>query len=272
MKYLSTILLLILLFSCHKETEVSREQTFRKGGIKGRPVKPVDTVVVPVDTVVVTPPDTTADTVILPFSYSLWMPPVMNQGSEGACHSFSSVFARASEYYYSTGKQTAFSPSYLFNQIASANCVSSTLLGNLNLLKEKGVCTLSSFPFTWLDGCSLQPDSLQNAEALNYRIKGYTEIKAADIVGLKKALFENHALVIQIVPDQQFLDAKEGFVWRTFSGAMGSHGVAVCGYDDSVKAFKIINSFGTSWGSSGYGWISYDLFPQVSSSAFKMIL
>ena len=45
---------------------------------------------------------------------------------------------------------------------------------------------------------------------------------------------------------------------------LGGHAVLVCGYDDSVTcpgasagAFKIKNSWGTSWGQEGYFWMSY---------------
>ncbi|MDD2890689.1 MAG: C1 family peptidase [bacterium] len=36
-----------------------------------------------------------------------------------------------------------------------------------------------------------------------------------------------------------------------------NHGVTLCGYDDTRGAWLIKNSWGTSWGESGYGWISY---------------
>ncbi|TQV81020.1 C1 family peptidase [Exilibacterium tricleocarpae] len=38
----------------------------------------------------------------------------------------------------------------------------------------------------------------------------------------------------------------------------GGHAVLAVGYDDAKKAIKIRNSWGTSWGDNGYGWLSYD--------------
>lgn len=46
--------------------------------------------------------------------------------------------------------------------------------------------------------------------------------------------------------------------------------MCVVGYDDSKKAVKIINSWGTSWGINGYGWISYDLIKNQSLEAYVM--
>ncbi len=42
------------------------------------------------------------------------------------------------------------------------------------------------------------------------------------------------------------------------SPASIGHAVCLVGYDDNKNAFKFINSWGTSWGIDGYGWISYD--------------
>jgi len=40
----------------------------------------------------------------------------------------------------------------------------------------------------------------------------------------------------------------------------GGHAVMAVGYDDTKKAFLIRNSWGTSWGHSGYGWLPYWYF------------
>ena len=39
---------------------------------------------------------------------------------------------------------------------------------------------------------------------------------------------------------------------------LGGHAVTIVGYDDNRGAFKIRNSWGTSWGQKGYFWIDYD--------------
>ena len=50
----------------------------------------------------------------------------------------------------------------------------------------------------------------------------------------------------------------------TGDSLVGGHAVNVVGYDDSLQigsttgAFLIRNSWGTSWGMSGYGWLPYD--------------
>lgn len=237
---------------------------------RGKPVKDTTVVTPPTDTVIV-------DTVIapiLPSSYSLWTPPVINQGSEGSCNAFNTgYYARSIEHYYKTGQQLLFSPEYLFYYSKSSNtCSGSALITNLNILVEKGICTFDKMPYTWTNGCGVAPNAEQEAEAENYKIKDYSKILISDSIALKTAITQNHPLVIQVVVDNEFWNAKYGFVWRTFSSPIVAHGITIVGYDDGKHAFKVVNQWGTSWGDNGFGWIDYDLMTTVSSSAFKIIL
>jgi hypothetical protein len=249
---------------------------YRKG--RGKPVK--DTVVVTppdtttVDTVVIVPPPTVDPVPVLPASYEIGMPTPLNQGSEGSCVSFSIVYAREREQFNKTGQWTMLSQEYLFDQNTNdhTSCSGSGIITTLNFLISNGVCTQASMPYSWYNGCSLVPTWEQTTEASQYRISNYTQILASDITGIKQALLQNHSLVIQVCPDQAFCDATAGFIWKSLGQILGYHSLTVCGYDDSKHAYKIINSWGVNWGDAGYGWIDYDLFPKVSSSAMKMIL
>ena len=44
-----------------------------------------------------------------------------------------------------------------------------------------------------------------------------------------------------------------------------SHSMVLVGYDDSKKAFNIMNSWGTEWRNNGYCWIEYDLFSRITN-------
>jgi hypothetical protein len=63
-----------------------------------------------------------------------------------------------------------------------------------------------------------------------------------------------------------FIGAGPGFIWKSYSGS-GSlpHAVLICGYDDAKHAYKVMSSWGTSWGDGGFSWIDYDFFVQKSS-------
>ncbi len=223
--------------------------------------------------IVVTPPPTT-----LPTSFTLAMPPVVNQGSEGACIAFAVAYARSYEAFKATNA-TAYStsanilsPEYLFNQTkSSTTCSGSALLTSLNFVRDNGICTWASMPYTWT-GCSLMPTAAQTTEAGKYRISSYSQIYASDITAIKTMIAAKRPLVSQYSVDNQFYNATAGFIWKTFSGVVGSHALVICGYDDSKNAFKVINQWGTSWGDAGYSWIDYSLLKSVSSNLFVMNL
>jgi len=254
-------------------------RTARKGGKPGT-TTPTDTTVTttpppPSDTTTITPPPTTDTTVItpapLPSNYSIVMPSVRQQGSEGSCVAFAVTYARAAQQYYKTGATSyndavnVFSPEYVFNQVTMTGCTGSAVTTSLDLLKNQGVCTWQSMPYTWLNGCSLLPTAAQTAEATNYKITSYSRIIDSDRVAIKTMIAANHPVIASFTIDQSFYDAYPGFIWKSLTGNSGSHTMAICGYDDAKHAYKAINSWGPTWGDGGYIWIDYDFFPIAAS-------
>lgn len=231
------------------------------------PTSPTDT------TKTTTPTDTTIiSTPALPAAYSLNMPPVRNQGTEGSCVAFAvAYYARSAEQYYKTGASSfsdatnSFSPEYVFNQVKiDASCSASAVVNSLDLIKSQGVCTWQSMPYTPY-GCSTMPATAQTTEAANYKISSYSKIINSDQTAIKTMLAAKHPVVASFTIDPSFYSATPGFIWKSLTGNSGSHTMALCGYDDAKHAYKAINSWGTSWGDAGYIWIDYDFFPVTSS-------
>lgn len=222
------------------------------------------------DTTIVQPPPTN-----FPSSYALQMPPVGYQGSEFSCVPFAAVYsARSAEQYYRTGATSysystnIFSPEFVYNQTKfSSDCGSGTsVVTVLEFMKNKGAATWQSMPYSSSDGCSTLPTSTQSSQALNYRIASYAKLMSNDQQGIKTMLLNRHPVIFTCDVDQNFYNARAGFVWSSFAGSMGlSHALVICGYDDARQAYKVMNSWGTGWGDAGYSWITYQLFPQVSS-------
>ncbi len=53
---------------------------------------------------------------------------------------------------------------------------------------------------------------------------------------------------------------------------LGGHAVLCVGYDDSRSCFRILNSWGTNYGDSGYFWLHYDLLEVLEVSDSWIIL
>ncbi len=220
-------------------------------------------------------PDT-APTVItstsLPASYQLVMPPVQNQGSEFSCVAFAVGYAaRSAEQYYKanassySASSNIYSPEFLYNQTKIGDCGSGTsIVRTLEFLKATGICSWQSMPYSTTNGCSLMPTSAQLSEAANYKITNYSGVYKSDVTAIKTMLVNKHPLMITVTLDQSFTNAQPGFIWKSYSGSNGfSHALTICGYDDAKQAFKVMSSWGTTWGDAGFSWIDYQFLKQT---------
>lgn len=221
------------------------------------------------DTPVVTLPPTT-----IALAFELTTPPIGNQGNEGTCVPFAIAYAaRSIEYYYSTNASeysvnlNIFSPEYAYDLTKFGDCGSGTsMTAVLDLLQQQGVCTWQMMPYSDVNGCSLVPDNSQTQNASGYKISSYVKIINSDKVAIKTMVASNHPVIATILADNSFVNARTGFIWKTYSGSgMLPHTLIICGYDDARNAYKVMNSWGTSWGDAGYSWIDYDFFPQKAS-------
>lgn len=250
---------------------------------KSKPgTNPVDTTTTttpttPTDTTTSTAPATPTDTTVittptLPSNYSLSMPLVRSQGTEGSCVAFAvAYYTRSAEQYYKTGASSfsdainSFSPEYVFNQVTiDASCSGSAVVNSLDLIKSQGVCTWQTMPYSPY-GCTTLPTATQTAEAANYKITAYSKIINSDQTAIKTMIVAKHPVIASFTIDQSFYNAYPGFIWKSLTGNSGSHTMALCGYDNAKHAYKAINSWGTAWGDAGYIWIDYDFFPITSS-------
>jgi hypothetical protein len=223
---------------------------------------------------------TTVPTTSLPSSVILTTPTPGNQGGEGSCVSFAIVYGQRSiEQYYKSGasgyslSSNVFSPEYVFNQINGGSCSGSSLLGNYSILTSQGVCTWSSMPYSYTNGCSLLANSTQISEAAKYKITSYSVVYSSDITAIKTMLASKHSIAINIRYDDTFLNAGPTTIWKTTPGLIyGTHGILIVGYDDSKHAYKVMNSWGTSWGDGGFSWIDYDLMPSITGGGYIMTI
>lgn len=210
-----------------------------------------------IETIIVDPPASSG--------VILWTPLVSNQGGEGSCVAFAVGYsARSVEWFYKTNQKVRFSPEYLFNQVKfGETCdVGTAMQTAIEFMMVNGICTYESMQYSSTNGCDSLPNEQQRQEALLYKIDGYYKMYPSDQAAIKSMIDQNHPVIISIVVDNEFLNAKPGFIWDRYSGngSLG-HSVLICGYDDNKKAYYIMNSWGTSWADGGFSWITYELFP-----------
>ena len=207
-----------------------------------------------------------------PASFSLPVPPVLNQGSEGSCVSFStgyyirSIMEYTSKGHTSFGTNTnIFSPEFMHNNIkVAASCSSgSTSTNAANFLIANGCCRFDSMPYSWLNGCSDLGSDAVKAEAAGFKISSYALTYATDQAAMKQLILNNQPLTFATGVDNDFCNAVgPNYVWKVYGSAVGYHQMTIVGWDDSIEggSWKIVNSWGTNWANAGYCWIPYTFF------------
>ena len=195
------------------------------------------------------------------------MPAVGNQGGQGSCVGWATSYYKG----YQEKKDMSwgnvmFSPSFIYNQINGGIDGGAYPSDAYELMMNLGNCRLSTMPYTDTNYTN-QPNANQLNEAENFKALDWgflidTGFYAAKTDSLKQYL-QDDCLTISVPVYDDFYT---GFYDVQSGSSHGGHALCVVGYDDSKSAFKFINSWGTTYGESGYGYISYDLWDSFVES------
>jgi hypothetical protein len=182
-----------------------------------------------------------------------------------------------------------FSVNFVYNQITDddVGCDDGARVGDaLELIVNVGDVPWSIFPWN-PNNCSIDPSPSQMSVAPNYVGIDYGAFfistgpplgpeQSHDLGPLKQWLAGDDPFVVAFPVYAEFDSASCDVPVMPPSNPgsyRGRHAVAVVGYDDSfggVGAFKIVNSWGTTWGCSGYAWLSYEFVREYGWEAWWM--
>ena len=198
-----------------------------------------------------------------------------NQGQQGSCvgwavgYALKSYQERQERKWPLDNAERLFSPAYVYNQIKQGDCQGgSQITDALDLLTREGVAPLSRFSYDAND-CYRLPDAAAKQAAQEFAIASWRRVNVQDVTEVKSQIAAGFPVVIGMVIDEPFQNLIGDLVYRGPQGASrGGHALVVTGYDDARSAFRVINSWGTSWGDGGFGWIAYDTFRQTVREAY----
>jgi C1A family cysteine protease len=207
--------------------------------------------------------------------HSSEMPPVGNQGSVGSCVAWAAGYYFKSHQEYLdygwsvTDTKNICSPSFVYNQINGGDDYGANFEDAFKMLVDNGCCTISEFPYS--SNFTNWPTESMYLNALKFRCSQAYVINTSNVTGLnqlKQYISDGNCAVIGI-PVYPNFDNIQNFNYTycladVFGAIRGYHAVTVVGYDDSkvthdgVGAFKLVNSWGASYGLQGYWWMSYE--------------
>jgi C1A family cysteine protease len=201
--------------------------------------------------------------------------PIKNQGSFGACASFSGCAMK--EYYDSIeyGKIIDLSEQWLYGK----NKENGGYPGEgeyprvvVDTLVKFGVCEEIYQPYEERYPAKNAPKPGADTNAAKYKAKEYARV-SRDIQAIKTALVQNGPVFISVKVYESFYNTgSNGIVPMPKSSEqfLGGHGMVAVGYDDTRRMLEVKNSWG-SFGDKGYLWLSYDFWKTYSLDAWSIV-
>jgi len=173
--------------------------------------------------------------------------PIKNQGQCGSCWSFSTTGSIEGQNYLKHNKLSSFSEQELVDCSKGTNqgCEGGDMDAAFEWIESNGLCYESAYPYTAADGTC--QESSCTAEV---QVTGYTDISQGNTDDLKTAIGTKGPISVAV---------NANFFWQLYSGGIFDHscnpsdldhGVLAVGYGSNY--WKVKNSWGESWGESGY--------------------
>jgi len=137
-----------------------------------------------------------------------------------------------------------------------------TLGGAISALEMKGACLEKNWPFE-LSRVNARPSPDCFNEAVQFKISESKKVPV-DLDAMRECLAEGMPIIFGLKLTAQFFRPLPGGGIQTpdpndpQSSEHGLHAMLIVGYNDRQEVFIVRNSWGTSWGDRGYGYVPYD--------------
>jgi C1A family cysteine protease len=203
-------------------------------------------------------------------------PPIYDQGDLGSCTA--NALGGAFQFEQKKQQKPDFVPSRLFiyyneremegtiNQDAGAQ-----IRDGIKTMVDKGVCPEKMWPYnTWK--FKKQPCPECYTVALENQVQEYLRITPHTLYEVKHCLSDGYPVAFGFTIYESFMNEE---VARTGIAPMpgpnesmlGGHATMIVGYDDSMSALLVRNSWGPNWGIGGYFWLPYGYVTEPNLSA-----
>jgi len=178
---------------------------------------------------------------------------VKDQGSCGSCWSFSTTGCMEAAYFLKTGSLASFSEQQLVSCDTNDSGCNGGLMDNAFewIQDNGGIFTEDDYPYTSSTG------TISRCKSTCTEVSGTTPKSCTDVSESELALesaVSQQPVSVAIEADQLGFQLYSSGVFTGRCGTSLDHGVLAVGYgtDSGTDYWKVKNSWGSSWGESGY--------------------
>lgn len=192
-----------------------------------------------------------------------WRPkctPIRDQGQCGSCTAFGTIGTWEGMLKIAGAIDPDLSERDLFS-CSGGSCENGNTMNGILNQTLKGTCIESCCPYDGVD------HNCGDGRCVNYTLMKCTKYTPTSGLENIKAALANGPLDATMTVYYSFFNYISG-VYKHISGeeVAGGHCICIVGYDDTKNAFILRNSWGTSWGMSGYCYIDYGELDSVMYS------
>jgi len=182
--------------------------------------------------------------------------PVKNQGRCGSCWAFSTTGAVEGANFVANGKLVSLSEEELVQCSHNGNqgCRGGLMDNAFKWIEKTGLCLESADPYTSGGGVTGTCSGMSATCAPNVTVTGFTDVAHGDESALLAAVAKQPVSIAIEADKSAFQLYKGGVLDNPACGEKLDHGVLLVGYgtDSGKDYWKIKNSWGATWGESGY--------------------
>ena len=180
--------------------------------------------------------------------------PVKNQGQCGSCWAFSTTGSVEGAWQIAGNPLTSLSEQDLVScATASGNqgCNGGLMDNAFKWIETNGLPTEASYPYTSGSGTT---GTCTKGKTSVMKVTGYSDVPQKNEQALLAAITKGMVSAAIEADKSAFQMYKSGVLTSTACGTQLDHGVLAVGYgtDGSTPYYKVKNSWGATWGESGY--------------------
>jgi C1A family cysteine protease len=188
--------------------------------------------------------------------------PVRNQQTCGSCWVFAPVAALEAKSLITfnwPGRDLNLSEQIVLSCSGGGDCTSGGFASTASdYLKNTGTTVETCYPYTNADGAC--GNACPHWQSSAYKIASWHNVSiagSATAATIKNAIYNGGPVVALFKVYTDFYSYSSGVYTQQWGSYEGDHFVLVTGYDDTLGAFIVKNSWATSWGVAGYFKIAY---------------